>query len=118
MIRVASPRSIPQPRRLFQVVSPRPKVNSVRLLSGLRQRVIMLSSQLPFLGSPPSQTTLFTYLAKPIHSPMIADPDHSVPLRHALLRCERSSSGIVHAAVRDDRRWSPLDYVDRNLECS
>lgn len=59
-----------------------------------------------------------THLSESIHPPVIADPDHPSPGRMTLFRRDRAAKSVVLASVRDDRRGTALDDVNRDLERS
>jgi len=80
--------------------------------SSLSQTIVMLPNQ------PTLSTGKTTHLSKTIHSPVITNPNHLFTLCSALFGCHGSSEIILSSTVRYYRRWSTLNYVDWNLECS
>lgn len=49
---------------------------------------------------------------------MVADPHDPIALLNRLLWCETTSERVIRPAVRDYRRWTALEDVDRDLERS
>ena len=92
------------------------------LLAQIRDRTAFHRPLVEALSTRPSPIATYdkprekTYLAEPIHSPMIANPNDPITERCTLLWRRRASKRIVGPAVRDDRGRSALDDMYGHIE--